>query len=115
MIGRRGPGDEDSMKTFAFALVLVLASSLASAEVARVTVANRATVANGQAFGATGPYEKLTGTIEFALDPKDPHNARITDLDRAGRAGDGRVHFTSDLIVLRPADPAKGNGVLLFE
>jgi len=95
--------------------ILALVPLIASAEVAKVTVANRVIVAGGQAFGATGSYEKLTGTIEFALDPKDPHNARITDLDRAARAADGRVHFTSDLMVLRPVDQSKGNGVLLFE
>jgi hypothetical protein len=94
---------------------LALAPANASAEVAKVTVANRVTVAGGQAFGTTGAYEKLTGTIEFSLDPRDPHNARVTDLDRAARAEDGRVHFTSDLMVLRPVDQAKGNGALLFE
>ena len=85
------------------------------AEVTKVNVTSRVTVANGQAFGNTGPYEKLTGTIEFAVDPKEPHNARITDIDRATPAADKRVHFTSDLLVLKPVDPAKGNGVLLFE
>jgi len=85
------------------------------AEVTRVTIASRSAVANGQPFGATGPYEKLTGTIEFALDPRNPQNARIVDLDRADRAADGRVHFTADLVVLRPVDPARSNGVLLFE
>jgi hypothetical protein len=96
-------------------LPVILGSSIAFAEVAKVTVATRVTVAGGQAFGTSGPYEKLTGTIEFALDPTEPHNRRIVDLDRAARASDGRVHFTSDLMVLRPVDPTKGNGVLLFE
>ncbi len=95
--------------------LIVLLPAVASAEVAKVTIANRVTVAGGQAFGTTGPYEKLTGTIEFALDPKEPHNARITDLGRAAQDASGRVHFTSDMMVLRPTDPAKGNGVLLFE
>ena len=62
-----------------------------------------------------GPYERLVGRIEFALDPADPHNAGIVDLNHAQRDADGRVHFSSDLYVLRPTDPAKGNGVLLFE
>ena len=103
------------MRMLIFALCLVLGPSIAGADVAKVILANRGTVAGGQEFGRTGPYEKLTGTIEFALDPKDPHNARITDLDRAARAADGRIHFTSDLMVLRPVDQGKGNGVLLFE
>ncbi len=103
------------LRMFTAVLALVVGALPASAEVAKVTVASRVAVAGGQAFGASGPYEKVTGTIEFALDPKDPHNARITDLDRADRAGDGRVHFTSDLMVLRPVDQTRGNGVLLFE
>jgi hypothetical protein len=103
------------MKIFAAALCTLLCSAPVFAEVTNVTIASRSAVANGQPFGATGSYEKLTGTIEFALDPRNPQNTRIVDLDRADRAGDGRVHFTADLVVLRPVDPARGNGVLLFE
>lgn len=87
----------------------------ARAEVTKVTIANRTVVADGQAFGQVGPYEKLTGTIEFSLDPSDRHNTPIVDLDRAPRAADGRVHFSADLYVLRPVESSKGNGVLLFE
>ena len=103
------------MKAVAAALCILWCSAPVFAEVTRVTIASRSAVANGQPFGATGPYEKLTGTIEFALDPRNPQNTRIVDLDRADRAADGRVHFTADLVVLRPVDPARGNGVLLFE
>src|SRR4051812_8833144 len=102
-------------KTLALIIGLLLVPLSAFAEVAKVTIAGRATVANGDAFGKTGPYEKLTGAIEFAVNPNEPHNARITDIDRATTAADGRVHFTADLLVLKPVDPAKGNGVLLFE
>jgi hypothetical protein len=96
------------------ALVVGL-SPAATAEVAKVTVTARAPVAGGEAFGAAGAYEKLTGTIEFALDPSDPHNARIADLGRAPVGPDRRVRFTADLFVLQPVDAAKGNGALLFE
>ena len=103
------------MKTVAAAFCILLCSAPVFAEVTRVTIASRSAVANGQPFGATGSYEKLTGTIEFALDPRNPQNARVVDLDRAAGAGDGRVHFSADLVVLRPVDPGRGNGVLLFE
>jgi hypothetical protein len=95
--------------------LLLVAASHASAEVTRVSISSQARVANGQAFGAAGPYEKLIGTIELALDPADPHNAGIADLDLAPRRADGRVHFSADLYVLRPVDQSKGNGTLLFE
>src|SRR5262245_51948876 len=85
------------------------------AEVTRVTITSRGPVADGQSFGSVGPYEKLVGRIEFALDPADPHNKAIVDLQHASRGADGRVHFTSDLYVLRPVDAARGNGVLFFE
>jgi hypothetical protein len=88
---------------------------LTSAEVTSVTITTRTIVAGGQSFGATGPYERLIGRIEFALDPADPHNAAIVDLNYASRDSEGRVRFSSDLYVLRPTDPSKGNGVLLFE
>lgn len=103
------------MRVGAIVVAVVLAHSVAFAEVASVSITTRGTVANGQAFGAAGPYERLSGTIEFALDPRDPHNQRIVDLDRAPRAADGRVHFTSDLYVLQPVDASKGNGVVLVE
>ncbi len=93
----------------------LLLSTSAHAEVTRVTITNRTVVADGQAFGQVGPYEKLTGTIEFAIDPKDKHNTRIVDLDHATRAADGRVHFSADLYVLRPVEEARANDVLLFE
>ena len=86
-----------------------------SAEVTSVSVTSRTTVADGQSFGATGPYERLIGRIDFALDPADPHNIGIVDLQYAPRDANGRVRFSCDLHVLRPMDPAKGNGVLLFE
>ena len=103
------------MRRCAFALLCVLLQPVpASAEVTSVTITSRTSVAGGQSFGLTGPYERLVGRIEFALDPADPHNAVIVDLAHARPDSDGRVHFKSDLNVFRPSDPAKGNGVLLF-
>src|SRR5262245_24607049 len=96
-------------------VVCALVASDAGAEVTKVTIANRTVVAEGQGFGQVGPYEKLTGTIEFALDPADKHNSRVVDLEYAARGADGRVHFSADLYVLRPVDVQKGNGTLLFE
>jgi Alpha/beta hydrolase domain len=104
------------MRRWFWALSCLLVHTLpASGEVTGVTITSRVVVADGHAFGATGSYERLLGRIDFALDPAEPHNARIVDLEYAPRGADGRVHFSSDLYVLRPTDPTKGNGVLLFE
>jgi hypothetical protein len=85
----------------------------AAAEVVRIDVAARADVAAGASYGAAGPYEKLRGTLHFAVDPKAPANQNITDLDLA-RAGD-RVEFTADFFLLKPKEASRGNGALLFE
>jgi hypothetical protein len=93
----------------------LLVQGSAAAEVTNVTIVSRTVVADGQPFGASGPYERLVGRIEFAIDPADPHNRGIVDLEHARREADGRVRFTSDMNVLRPVDQSKGNGVLLFD
>jgi len=50
-----------------------------------------------------GPhFEKLVGKVYFAVDPKNPHNAIIADLDKAPRNAAGEVEFSADLYVVRP-------------
>ena len=102
------------MRTLILASCLIFQSVYTFAEVTRVTVTRRTGVADGQPFGSAGP-KKVVGRIEFALDPADARNAGIVDFHLAPRAADGRVHFESDLYVLRPVDVARRNGVLFFE
>ena len=45
---------------------------------------------NGREFGKTRAYEELTGTAYFAIDPENPLNQVITDLDLAPTEDDGR-------------------------
>ena len=101
---------------FSFAVLFTfLVHGSAFAEVTKVTITSRTPVADGQAFGTTGPYEKLVGTIEFALDPSNRYNKPIVDLEHAAKGRDGKVRFIADLFVLQPLDRTKGNDVLLFE
>jgi len=93
-----------------FALCLVaalLVPSTLRAEVTRVEIARRADL------GLSG-YEKIVGTIYFAVDPKDPRNRTIADLDKAPVNAAGRVEFSSDLYILRPKAP-RGNGAALVD
>jgi hypothetical protein len=94
---------------------LLLAATGAAAEVVRLEVVERRPLLGGREFGETGAYEVLTGRLHFALDPGDPRNQRITDLDRAPVGADGRVTFAADLVMLTPAEPARGNGMALFD
>jgi hypothetical protein len=94
-------------------LIAVACASAAQAEVTRFNVLERTAFAlQGRSFGAAGQVEKITASATIALDPANPRNAVITDLDSAPRNADGKVEATSDVIILRPAHP---NGILLFE
>src|SRR5262245_53832049 len=66
--------------------------------------------AAGQSFGDAGPYERLLGVARFAVDPAHPRNKAIVDLDKAPRNARGLVEFTADVFILKPIDPARGNG-----
>jgi hypothetical protein len=69
----------------------------------------------GREFGATGGYEIVRGVVHYAVDPRAEASRRIVDLDHAPPArADGMVHFDADLVVLRPADPGRGSGTLVY-
>jgi hypothetical protein len=95
--------------------VVACAGHGAWAEVTRIEIASRADILGGKAFGASGPYEKIIGTVFFSVDPTHPRNKGIVDLDKAPRDGAGRVTFSADLYVLAPKDAARGNGAALFD
>lgn len=94
-------------------VVLAFRGPLA-AQVQRLEVHERETVAEGRAFGVVGPYEKLTGTVHFALDPEHPGNSQVVDLRHATRQDDSVV-YSANFFVLRPVEPQRGNGTLLLE
>jgi hypothetical protein len=69
----------------------------------------------GLSFGAVGQYEKLRGTASGELDPNDPRNKVITDIELAPRNGAGMVTYSMDVFVLRPLNPANGNQRMLLD
>ena len=96
--------------------VLALAiTSPSGAEVTRVEIARQAPFLNGQSFGTVGPYVRITGKFFGELDPTHPANRGIVDIRQAPRNARGKVEYSADFDILRPADPAKGNGSLLYD
>lgn len=78
-------------------------------------IQRREPVLDGRSFGDIGPYEKIIGTLRYAIDPEHPLHRQITDLELAPRNAHGRVEFCGDFYLLRPLDAHKGNRRLLFD
>jgi hypothetical protein len=97
------------------AALAVLPAADAHARLTRLQVVEREVVADGQAFGSAGAYERLSGTAYFEVDPRDPRNRVIFDLDRAATNSAGRVEFSADMVILKPLDMGKASGTLFFE
>jgi len=104
------------VRMVSFLVVGLLAiPTLAVAEVERIEISSRSVFADGMEFGQVGAYEKIRGKLFYAVDPDNPANAAIVDLELAPRGADGKVRFQGDFILLKPVDLAKGNGRLLYD
>ncbi len=96
-------------------LLFVVLTLSAHASVTAIRVTERSDVLDGKSFGSAGPYERIVATVHFAVDPKLPQNRLIRDIDLAPTNANGLVEFSADLYVLKPRDPAAGNGTVLLE
>jgi hypothetical protein len=115
------PGNTGGARWNALSVLLatVFAAGLPAArgraELVSFEILERKLVAEGQAFGEAGPYERIVGRVYYALDPQASANALIVDLDRAAPEADGRIHFFADLFILAPVQTEKSNGALLYD
>src|SRR5215468_884236 len=100
-------------------LLLIFSAGLfavpCSAEVVRIEVKSRADLLTSKSFGPAGAYEKLSGKIYFAVDPRNGANLIIADIDKAPKNGSGKVEFSSDFYVIKPKELNRGNGTVLYE
>jgi hypothetical protein len=96
------------------ALAALLCAAPLSAQVVRLEITSREPMSTGQPAGAAGPFELIRGRIHGEVDPKDPHNAIIQDLDLAPRNAGGKVEYVATFALARPVDLAKASHVLLY-
>jgi len=84
--------------------VLVVAAFCVRAEarVVRFVVEQTRIFADGISFGAVGQYQRLDGTAYMEVDPADPLNAVIVNLDKAPRNDRGMVELSSPFFILKP-------------
>jgi hypothetical protein len=104
--------------SFLFLVVgLLLASAVpyaSEARVVRFVVEQQRSFADGMEWGATGAYERLDGTAYMEVDPRDPLNVGIVNLDKAPRNDRGMVEFSAPIFILKPVDMARGNGKIFY-
>ncbi|HKE41929.1 MAG TPA: alpha/beta hydrolase domain-containing protein [Casimicrobiaceae bacterium] len=56
-------------------------------------------------------YEQLTGRAFGELDPKDPHNTIITDINLAPTVN-GKAHYIASFVIRKPIDMSTASGVM---
>ena len=91
-----------------------LVAGPAEARVVRFVVEQTRPYADGKSFGDVGPFERLTGTVSMEVDPHDPLNAVIVNLDKAPRNANGLVEFSAPFVIIKPVDTRRGNQKLYY-
>ena len=95
---------------------LLIWAAPAEARITRIMIEHRDSPGyQGQSFGEAGRYERLAGHAYGELDPRDPLNAIITDIQLAPRNARGLVEYSATFLLVKPVDLAKTSGVLLYE
>jgi hypothetical protein len=95
-------------------LAMFVGALPAQARITRIEITRVEPAFAGRRFGEVGSYERLVGRAYGEVDAAHPANAIIQDIGLASKNARGRVEYVTDIDVLRPADPAKGNGILFF-
>ncbi len=95
-----------SLLAAAVAAALAAATAPAQARVVRVVIDSITPVAN-----TTPPYERVRGRAFGELDPNDPKNGVITDI-QLGVDADGKLRYETTFTISRPVDMSKANGFM---
>jgi Alpha/beta hydrolase domain len=97
------------------ALLLLTAMSLPAtghAEIVRIVIDRRAPLRDA-AEPLAAQYEEIRGRLFGEIDPKNPDNALIQDIELAPLNARGRVEYISTFTLVRPLAPSKNSRVLL--
>jgi Alpha/beta hydrolase domain len=104
---------------FSLFLVGIAVLSVAPPSYAGVTQINITCVQSptfgGASFGSIGQYELIQGTFTGEVDPSNPQNAVIVDLQNAPRNARGMVSYSADFQILRPINLAHGNHKVIYD
>ena len=93
------------------AVLAVLAAAPAFAKVTRITVTGRQPTTGT----ASIPYEILFGLADGELDPRQPLNAIIQDIQLAPRNARGNVEYTATFQIIKPVDMSQSSHLMFHD
>ena len=102
-----------------FAAILSLIPSAGDARVTRILIDEVVSPAfckeaDCSRYGAVGEYEQIAGRAIGELDPDDPLNALIQDIQLA-KDPDGKVRYVATFVITKPLDMSKSSGLMWHE
>jgi hypothetical protein len=96
------------------AAVGALVTTPADAGITRVEITSRSIAFGGYSFPGVGQFERIVGIAYGEVDPSDPKNAVITDLQLAPQVN-GKVQYQFNFYILKPLDLSRGNHKMVYE
>ena len=106
--------------TYAIALIaaVLCAAPATQARVTKIVIDKKVSPAFSQkeggfqTFGGAGQYETIAGKAYGELDPKDPRNALIQDIELAPKNANGKVEYVASFYLVKPVDMSRASGLI---
>ena len=83
--------------------------------ITKIDIAAVAPFADGREFGAAGPYVRIHGVARANSIPRRRKTRSSSISTRRERNARGMVEYEIDLFMLRPAEPRRGSGTLVYD
>jgi alpha/beta hydrolase family protein len=98
------------------AVILLLVPRVAQARITRFVVTTmESPTFGGYSWPGVGRYEKIAGKAYAEVNPIDPKNAGIVDIQLAPRNANGNVEFSFDFYILKPINLNRGAHKVMYE
>jgi hypothetical protein len=92
---------------------LLVGAPATQARVTKIVIDTKVSPAfGGASYGTAGQYETLAGRVFGELDPNDPHNTIINDIDLAPKNAGGKVEYMATFFMVKPIDMSKSSHLL---
>ena len=94
---------------------VLAAAPVAQARITQIQILTRGTAFGGHSFAGVGQYEFITGIATGEVNPNNPQNSLITDIQLAPKNAQVNVVYQHNFYILQPLDPSKGNRKMMYE